>query len=288
MFERAPWDQQFCSFGWNRLGALLSDKSSGPSNGNTAGPSTTIAPTSTSLDQTLSLPAESYTSLCTDQNGYSSTADGIDEILRSSSSFNLSTQDVTSFPVHKHIEQITNDLNLQGNEQGPRIPRQQDQPWAPLVPNSHSNYYFQSNNRMGSTRPNSLNAGLTNGPTIRGQLGKARSEIGPLDSVHASWDFQNQSPEIRPTCSIPFNPTVQPFSNNRVESGLFTDSSMLVNDGARKQFGRDDWGSAPNMDTTSLLPDLATELPSVDGSPQGPPWDCSMCDHKFKNQSECK
>ena len=270
---------------------MFSEKSSGPSNGNTAGPSTTTAPTSTSLDQTLSLPAESYTSLCTDQIGSSKTTDDIDEILRTSSDFDLSTQEMTSFPVQKHIEQISNDLNLQGNEHAVRISRQQDQPWDPLFSNCQPIPCFQSNIRMSSTKPNSVNAGLTTGLQARCYFGKARSEIGPLDSGYPSWDMQNQSPEIRPTCTIPFNTNDQPSSNGNFELGLFPNSSVFANDGTGKQppstmyENRDDWGSVSIEDTASHL---TLELPSVDGQPQGPPWSCSTCKVLFKNQSEAK
>ena len=295
VFDRALWEQQFCNLSWDRLGPLFLEKSSGPSNGNTAAPSTSMTPASTSLDQTLSLPAESYTSLCTDQIGFSKTTDDIDEILRTSSDFNHSTQNMTSFPVQKQIEQFTNDLNLQGNEHVVRIPRQQDQPWDPLFPNSQPVPSFQSNNRLSFTRPNSVNVGLTAGLTARGQLGKARSEIGPLDSTYASWDMQNHSPEIRPTCTIPFSPNVHPTSNDCFGPGLFTDSSMLVNDGIGKQppstnlQSREDWGSISTADTASNLPDLGLEISLADGQPQGPPWSCSRCDvPPFKNQSESK
>ena len=266
----------------------------GPSNGNTAGLSTTIAPTSTTLDQTLSLPAESYTSLCTDQIGSSKTTDDIDEILRASSDLDLSTQEMSSFPVQKHIEQITNDLNLQGNEPAVRISRQQDQPWDPLFPNCQPIQWFQSNNRLSSTKPNSVNAGLTTGLTARCHFGRARSEIGPLDSAYTSWDMQNQSPEIRPPCAIPFNTNVQLNSNDYLGPGLFTNSSILVNDSTGKQpqstmYGsRDDWGSVSTLDTASIVPDPTLELPLVDGQPQGPPWPCSVCKVRFKNQSEAK
>lgn len=265
-----------------------------PSNGNTAGPSTTIAPTSTSLNQTLSLPAESYTSLCTDQIGSSKTTDDIDEILRASSDFDLSTQEMTSFPVQKHMEQISIDLNLQGNEHAVRVAREQDQPWNPLSFNCQPVQCFQSNNRLSSTKPNSVNAGLTTGLTARCQFGKARSETGPLDSAYASWDMQNPSPEIRPTCTIPFNTNVQPTSNDYLGPGLFPNSSMLVNDGTGKQppstmYGsRDDWGSVSTIDTASIVPDQTLELPSADGKPQGPPLSCSTCKVPFKNQSEAK
>lgn len=268
---------------------MFSEKSVGPPDGNTAGPSTTIAPTSISLDHTLSLPAESYTSLCTDQIGSSKTTDDIDEILRASSDFNLSTQEMTSFPVQKHIEQISNDLNLQGNEHAVRVSRQQDQPWNPLMFNCQPIQGFQSNNRLSSTKPNSVNAGLTTNLQARCYFGKARSEIGPLDSAYASWDMQNQSPEMRPTCTMPFNTNDQSTSQGYFGPGLFPDSSMPGNDGTGKQppsyVSRDDLGSVSIEDTAS---NLTLELPSVDGQPQGPPWSCSTCKLRFKNQSEAK